>query len=84
MECGALHHDNKLGSSPMAFFNAHGFGYGAQPAPHRRVDESTSPDQWLRVYWTVDEDTRIWQITSIGTHAWSASRAACRSPRRPG
>lgn len=66
LEAGALQHDGKLGMTPKDFFNARGFGYGAQPSPHLKVDEATSPDQCLRIYWT-SEDGR-WVITHIGSH----------------
>jgi hypothetical protein len=68
MEAGALVHDGKLAVTPMEFFNYRGFGYAAQPTPHLKVDESTSPDQCLRIYWTVDDNSRRWTITHIGEH----------------
>jgi len=68
MEAGALHHDNKLGTTPMDYFAQRGFGYGAQPGPHLKVDENTSPDQCLRIYWEDDPETRQWTITDIGRH----------------
>ena len=68
LEAGALYHDNKLGTSPGEFFSRRGFGYGAQPQPHLKVDDHTSPDQCLRVYWSQDTETRTWHITSIGAH----------------
>jgi hypothetical protein len=68
MEAAALVHDGKLATTPMEFFNYRGFGYGAQPTPHLKVDEATSPDQCLRIYWDVDNDTRHWTITHMGTH----------------
>ena len=52
----------------MEFFNYRGFGYGAEPTPHLKVDEATSPDQCLRIYWDIDNDSRHWTITHIGTH----------------
>ncbi|WP_370323778.1 hypothetical protein [Euzebya sp.] len=69
MEAGALVHHDHLGEPPADFFARRGFGYGAQPSPHLKVDEATSPDQCLRIYWDVDDDTRTWTITSIGPHA---------------
>lgn len=68
LEAGALYHDNKLGMPPMEFFKLRGFGYGAQPGPHLKVDEATSPDQCLRIYWDVDDDERRWTVTHIGRH----------------
>lgn len=69
IEAGALYHDNKLGTTPMEYFAQRGFGYGAQPGPHLKVDESTSPDQCLRIYWEDDSEARRWTITGIGRHA---------------
>lgn len=69
MEAGALVHDRKLGTTPMEFFNRRGFGYAAQPTPHLKVDENTSHDQCLRIYWSVDEASGTWTIESIGEHA---------------
>lgn len=43
----------------MTFFSRRGFGYGALPQPHLKVDEHTSPDQCLRIYWDVDSQTRL-------------------------
>ena len=63
------YHDNKLGTTPMEYFAQRGFGYGAQPGPHLKVDESTSPDQCLRIYWEDDSEARRWTITGIGRHA---------------
>lgn len=68
IEAGALYHDNKLGTTPMKFFAQLGFGYGAQPEPHLKVDDSTSPDQCLRIYWEDDPEARRWTITHIGRH----------------
>lgn len=68
LEAGALYHDDKLGMPPMEFFNLRGFGYAAQPAPHLKVDEATSPDQCLRIHWKVDADERRWTVTHIGRH----------------
>lgn len=68
LEAGALHHDSRLGTTPMEFFARRGYGYGSQPSPHLKVDESTSPDQCLRIYWEDDTETRHWTITSIGQH----------------
>lgn len=68
LEAGILYHDNTLGMSPAQFFNGRGYGYGAQPSPHLKVDENTSPDQCLRIYWTEDPTSRRWTITSIGEH----------------
>ena len=68
LEAGALYHDNKLGMPPMEFFNKRGFGYAAQPKAHLKVDEGTSPDQCLRIYWDDDAERRLWTITSIGEH----------------
>jgi hypothetical protein len=68
LEAGIHYHDNTLGVSPGQFFNGRGFGYAAQPSPHLKVDESTSPDQCLRIYWTDDPTSRVWTITSIGAH----------------
>jgi hypothetical protein len=68
LEAGSQYHDNTLGMPPGEFFAARGYGYGARPTPHLKVDESTSPDQCLRIYWDVDEDSRTWTITSIGPH----------------
>jgi hypothetical protein len=36
--------------------------------PHLKVDEATSPDQCLRIYWYVDEDERIFVVGHIGRH----------------
>ncbi len=69
IEAGALYHDNKLGTTPMEYFAQRGFGYGAQPGPHLKVDENTSPDQCLRIYWEDDPEARRWTITGIGRHA---------------
>jgi hypothetical protein len=69
LEAGALYHDNRLGMSPAEFFSQRGYGYGAAPSPHLKVDESTSPDQCLRVYWDEDSTSRTWSVTSIGEHA---------------
>ena len=69
IEAGALYHDNKLGTTPMEYFAQRGFGYGAQPGPHLKVDESTSPDQCLRIYWKDGSEARRWTITGIGRHA---------------
>lgn len=69
LEAGVLFHDNKLGTTPMEFFAQRGFGYGAQPSPHLKVDEATGPDQCLRIYWDIDEATRTWRVSSIGRHA---------------
>jgi len=68
MAAGVLYHDNKLGMPPMEFFSKRGFGYAAQPSPHLKADEGTSPDQCLRIYWDEDQDKRQWIITSIGPH----------------
>jgi hypothetical protein len=68
IEAGALYHDNRLGTTPMEYFAQRGFGYGAQPSPHLKVDESTSPDQCLRIYWEDDPQERRWTITHIGRH----------------
>lgn len=68
LEVGAAYHDNTLGEPPKDFFNRRGFGYGAQPSPHLKVDESTSPDQCLRIYWTEDPRSRKWTITDMGFH----------------
>ncbi len=68
LEAGVLYHTNTLGMSPGQFFNGRGFGYAAQPSPHLKVDESTSPDQCLRIYWTDGPTSRVWTITSIGEH----------------
>lgn len=68
LEAGALYHDDKLGEPPAAFFNRRGYGYGAQPEPHLKVDEGTSVAQCLRIYWEDDRDTRTWRITHIGRH----------------
>ncbi len=67
-EAGILYHDNALGMSPGEFFRVRGFGYGAQPSPHLKVDEHTSPDQCLRIYWTDEAEARVWTITRIGEH----------------
>lgn len=68
IEVGALYHDNKLGTSPMEYFKQRGFGYGAQPGHHLKVDENTSPDQCLRIYWEDDPEARRWTIIHIGFH----------------
>lgn len=68
LEAGIQYHDNTLGVSPGQFFNGRSFRYAAQPSPHLKVDESTSPDQCLRIYWTDDPTTRVWTITGIGEH----------------
>jgi hypothetical protein len=68
IEAGALYHDNKLGTTPMDYFAQRGFGYGAQPGPHLKVDDNTSPDQCLRIYWEDDPEARQWTITHIGRH----------------
>jgi hypothetical protein len=68
LEAGALYHENRLGMTPMEFFNKRGYGYGAQPKPHLKVDESTSPDQCLRIYWEQDPEERRWTLTAIGGH----------------
>lgn len=68
LEAGAAYHDNTLGEPPKEFFNRRGFGYGAQPSPHLKVDEATSPDQCLRIYWDNDPEMRTWTITHIGFH----------------
>jgi hypothetical protein len=68
LEAGIQYHENTLGMSPGQYFNGRGFGYAAQPSPHLKVDESTSPDQCLRIYWTEDPTSRVWTITSIGEH----------------
>ncbi|HEY3546287.1 MAG TPA: hypothetical protein VGK17_09360 [Propionicimonas sp.] len=36
--------------------------------PHLKVDQATSPDQCLRIYWYVDEDSRKLVIGHIGRH----------------
>lgn len=69
LEAGVGYHDNTLGTSPGQLFSNRGFGYGAQPSPHLKVDEYTSPDQCLRIYWTDDPANRVWTITSVGPHA---------------
>lgn len=69
LEAGALYADDRMGEPPMDFFARRGFGYGARPGPHLKVDESTSPDQCLRIYWEVDEASRTWRVISIGEHA---------------
>jgi hypothetical protein len=68
MECSALVHDGRLGSTPMTFFSQRGLGYGAMPSPHLKVDEATSADQCLRIYWDNDPNRRLWRITHIGEH----------------
>lgn len=68
MEAAALYHDDKLGMPPMEFFRLRGFGYSAQPGPHLKVDEATSPDQCLRIHWTVDAEAKRWTVTHIGRH----------------
>jgi hypothetical protein len=68
IEAGALYHDNKLGTTPMDYFARRGFGYGAQPGPHLKVDDNTSPDQCLRIYWEDEPEGRRWTITDIGRH----------------
>lgn len=69
MEAAALYHDDKLGMPPMEFFRRlRGFGYSAQPGPHLKVDEATSPDQCLRIHWTVDPEAKRWTVTHIGRH----------------
>ncbi len=62
LEAGIQYHDNTLGVSPGQYFNGRGFGYAAQPSPHLKVDESTSPDQCLRIYWTDEPESRVWTI----------------------
>jgi hypothetical protein len=69
LEAGALYHDSRLGMSPAEFFSQRGYGYGATPSPHLKVDENTSPDQCLRIYWVEDSTDRTWSVTSIGEHA---------------
>lgn len=68
LEAGALSYDRVLGMAPMEFFNKRGFGFGAQPSPHLKVDEHTTFDQCLRIYWDVDAETGRWTVTSIGEH----------------
>lgn len=68
LEAGAMYHDNTLGEPPKDFFNRRGLGYGAQPTPHLKVDEATSPDQCLRIYWTENPVSRMWTITDVGGH----------------
>lgn len=68
IEAGNLYHDDRLGMPPAEFFRLRGFGYGAQPEPHLKVDEATSPDQCMRIYWSEDPETRTWEINSIGPH----------------
>jgi len=36
--------------------------------PHLKVDEATSPDQCLRIYWYVDEEERTFVVGHIGAH----------------
>jgi len=69
LEAGSLYNENLLGEPPMEFFKRRGFGYAKTPSPHLKVDESTSPDQCLRIYWTEDSEARRWTITSIGPHS---------------
>jgi hypothetical protein len=68
MEAAVLVFEKRLGESPGEYFNRRGFGYAATPTPHLKVDESTSPDQCLRIYWTADDDSRLWTIDHIGRH----------------
>lgn len=68
LEAGALYHDDRLGEPPAEFFARRGYGYGTQPENHLKVDEGTSPDQCLRIYWDENPDTRTWTITHIGRH----------------
>lgn len=69
LEAGALYHEGRLGVSPGEFFKLRGFGYGALPSPHLKVDDATSHDQCLRIYWDVDNESRMWTIATIGEHA---------------
>jgi hypothetical protein len=68
MDVGVMYFDNQLGEGPGEYFNRRTFGYAATPTPHLKVDEATSPDQCLRIYWTVDNDSRLWTIDHIGRH----------------
>ena len=68
MEAGVRYHDGRLGESPSEYFARCGFGYGANPTPHLKVDEGASPDQCLRIYWEVDDASRVWTISDIGRH----------------
>lgn len=36
--------------------------------PHLKVDESTSPDQCLRIYWYLDSDEKLLVIGHVGRH----------------
>lgn len=36
--------------------------------PHLKVDQATSPDQCLRVYWYVDEDSKVLVVGHVGRH----------------
>lgn len=36
--------------------------------PHLKVDQSTSPDQCLRIYWYIDTDERIFVVGHAGRH----------------
>ena len=68
IEAGNLYHDDRLGMSPAEFFRLRGFGYATLPEPHLKIDEATSPDQCMRIYWSEDSETRTWEINSIGPH----------------
>lgn len=35
---------------------------------HLKIDEATSPDQCLRIYWYVDQDERALVIGHVGRH----------------
>jgi hypothetical protein len=68
MDVAVMFHDNRLGESPAEYFNKRTFGYASTPSPHLKVDESTSPDQCLRIHWAIDNDSRIWTVNHIGRH----------------
>lgn len=36
--------------------------------PHLKVDQGTTPNQCLRVYWYIDEEERIFVVGHIGRH----------------
>lgn len=36
--------------------------------PHLKVDEATSPDQCMRVYWWKDDDAKVFVVGHVGRH----------------
>jgi len=84
IEAAALYHDNRLGMTPTEYFSQRGFGYAAQPGPHLKVDDSTHPDQCLRIYW--DDDAEVashpWCKRATGVGSFKSSKPRRRTYTR--